>query len=60
MARQRKNRRKKNTEKKEKKSFDNYIVLCKLIITIILGLFTALYPILNTIYKINYSQKIPL
>ena len=30
MARQRKNRRKKNTEKKEKKSFDNYIVLCKL------------------------------
>ena len=57
MARQRKNRRKKNTEKKEKKSFDNYIVLCKPIITIILGLFTALYPILNTIYKINYQSK---
>lgn len=57
MARQRKNRRKKITEKKEKKSFDNYIVLCKLIITIILGLFTALYPILNTIYKINYQSK---
>lgn len=48
---------KKNIEKQGEKSFVNYIISKKELITIIIGLCATLYPIVNTVYKIMYQNE---
>lgn len=57
MAKQRKNITKKSKEKKDKKSVVEHIVSHKELITMILGIWALLYPIVNTVYKIMYQGE---
>lgn len=50
-----KRKQKNKIEKHENNSIINYIILHKELITIIFGLCVAVYPIINTIYKIMYQ-----
>ena len=48
---------KKNSEKQVEKSFVNYIISKKELITIMIGLCATLYPIVNIVYKIMYQNE---